>query len=68
MILFGPSHVLWNYAVTDDVIVISLWRHRDVIIIWIFYKTDFKSDMIGFRTTMEDADCCEPSLPAPLEG
>ena len=24
--------------------------------------------MIGFRTTMEDADCCEPSLPAPLEG
>ena len=33
-----------------------------------FSKTEFKSDMIGFRTTMEDADCCEPSLPAPLEG
>ena len=27
-----------------------------------------KSDMIGFRSTMEDADLCLSSLPTPLEG
>ena len=27
-----------------------------------------KTDMIGFRSTMEDADICLSSLPSPLEG
>ena len=27
-----------------------------------------KTDMTGWRVTMEDADCCQPSLPEPLTG
>ena len=27
-----------------------------------------KTDMTGWRVTMEDADCCTPNLPEPLSG